>query len=422
MDKVLIVEDSTMVMKVIRHVAKQSLQLNALYASSFEQAKALYKEHHETIFAALVDLNLPDAPNGEIVDFLLSEKVPSVVLTGTFDEEKRGSLLGKGVVDYVTKEGKYSYEYAIKVINHLKRNETITVLVVEDSMQSQNYICKLLNQLRFKVVTANNGVEAIEVLQQHPEIKLLITDYNMPEMDGFELVKQIRTRYEKADLIIIGLSAEGQSTLSAKFIKMGANDFLYKPFNHEEFYCRVMHNVETLELLNQIQIVAYQDYVTGIKNRRYFYEQGEPLYKNALSKSMPLALAVIDLDKFYLVNEYGQQFGDQVLSTIAQMLSRLCDRFLLTRMGANEFYLLMPGLTNDKALAFVDKIRGIIGIEPFDVGEEEDLFVSASAGVSNIVGERLFDLISVATEYTRRAKEAGGNFVIGDEDEIYDEE
>ena len=71
----------------------------------------------------------------------------------------------------------------------------------------------------------------------NPDIKILITDYNMPRMDGFELVKTIRGKYEKTDLVIIGLSSDEDGSLSARFIKNGANDFLRKPFNHEEFFC-----------------------------------------------------------------------------------------------------------------------------------------------------------------------------------------
>ncbi len=415
MAKVLIVEDSPLVMKIVRHVAKQSLDFEALYAISFEEAKVLYQDNAEDIFAALVDLNLPDAPNGEIIDFMLSHKVPTVVLTGTFDEEKREQLVSKGVVDYVTKEGKYSYLYAIKAINYLKQNEKIKVLVVEDSKPMRNYICKLLNQLRFQVISANDGQEALEQLSNTPDVSLVITDYNMPVMDGFELVKQIRTQYEKTDFAIIGLSAEGQGALSAKFIKVGANDFLYKPFNQEEFYCRVMHNIESLQMVNKIRELAHQDFVTGIGNRRYFFDRGEGMYQKAIQNRKPVALAVLDLDRFRGVNDrYGQGFGDLVLTTLAEKLDELLSRFLIARSGGNEFYVLMVGLSHDKAHALIDKVRKIISQEPFDVGASDDLFITMRAGITSQPTQNLTQALSIASDYLQRAKEAGGDMIIGD--------
>jgi PleD family two-component response regulator len=81
-------------------------------------------------------------------------------------------------------------------------------------------------------------MEALALLEEHPDIKIVITDYNMPEMDGFELTSQIRKTHSVGQLSIIGISAHGGSVLSAKFLKKGANDFLIKPFSNEEFFWR----------------------------------------------------------------------------------------------------------------------------------------------------------------------------------------
>jgi len=416
-NKLLIVEDSKLVAKVVLHVAKQELDLEVILATSFAEARSLIDTHHSDIFAALVDLNLPDAPNGEVVDYSLEQKLPTIVLTGNVDESIRDTLLKKGIVDYVAKEGRYSYQYAVRIVKRLQLNQHIKVLVVEDSSSMRNYICRLLKAQQFQVLEAVDGIDAIKVLLANPDIRLLITDYQMPNMDGFELVKNIRHKYEKFDLVVIGLSAEGEGKLSAKFIKTGANDFLSKPFNPEEFYCRINHNLESLELVERIRDSVNRDYLSQLYSRRYFFEEGERLRQLAQEQSKPLALAVLSIDDFKEFNDkYGNLAGDTVIKKVAQILSKALFRFLVARAGGKEFYVLMSGLDNAKAMILIDKLRTIIASESFTI-KGQSLSVTCSGGVSNTLGECLQDQIAVAGTYLLRAKEAGKNFVIAEDDE-----
>ena len=417
MKKIIVVEDSPIVSKIIRHVLKEYASIEAVFAMDFAQTKTILAELDEPPFAALVDLNLPDAPDGEVVDYMLEQKVPTIVLTGSFDDKKRAALQAKGIVDYVTKEGRYSYNYAINLVNRLYSNQNIKVMVVEDSQISRNLICELLKRHLYQVVSAVDGIDAIKVLLENPDIKLLITDYNMPRMDGFDLVQNIRGKYEKSDLIIIGLSAEGKSNLSAKFIKNGANDFLQKPFNQEEFYCRIIHNIESLELIEKIRDTANKDYLTGLYNRRYFFEQSKPMHEDAFEEQTPLSVVVLDLDHFKSINDtYGHDVGDQILVQISDILSSALSRFLLARAGGEEFFAVLPGLDNEKAIEYVDKVRSIVSSTPFEVGLDEPLYISFSSGVSSIVTESLDEQINRADENLYRAKDAGRNFVVGDDE------
>lgn len=422
MQKILVVEDSPIVTKIIRHVMKSSVDFEAYYADSLAATKLLVEEHKGEFFTALVDLNLPDAPDGEVVDCTLAEKIPTIVLTGSYDDERREALLDKGIVDYVLKEGRYSYDYAVNLIGRLKKNCQIKVLVVEDSDTSRKFICSLLQRQLFQVLEAKDGIEAIKVVIDNPDIKLLITDYNMPKMDGFELVKNLRHKYDKSDLIIIGLSAEGKGALSAKFIKHGANDFLQKPFYHEEFNCRVQHNVESLELVERITYAANCDYLTGTFNRRYFFNVGSDMYAHAKKNGSPLAAVVLDLDHFKRINDtYGHDVGDTVLKVVAGVLKESLSRFLVARTGGEEFFALLPGLDNDKAISFVSKIRQIVSSTPIPAGDEE-IFVTFSSGVTNQSFDNLDEMINKADEFLYRAKEAGRNLVVGDDDEPEDDE
>jgi diguanylate cyclase (GGDEF)-like protein len=418
MKKILVVEDSDMVMKILRHlVQSSSLNYEAVYAASLAQTVALYEASPDDFFAALVDLNLPDAPDGEVVDFTLSKKIPTIVLTGSYDEKRREQLFNKGIVDYVTKEGRYAYSKAISMINRLEKNQQFKVMVVDDSDMSRKHMANLFRRHLFQVLEAVDGVDAIKVLLENQDIKLVITDYNMPKMDGFELVRNLRYKYDKTDLIMIGVSGESNEALSAKFIKHGANDFLRKPFLPEEFYCRIIHNIEYLELVEQITSSAQRDHLTGLYHRSHFFNAARELYKSAQEKSAPLSMAIINVDRFSEINvRYGNAWGDFALKHIANSLNNMLGRFLLARADSDDFYVLMPGLDHEKAAALLSKVKQLLAAEACVIDNESHSFYF-SAGVTSQLHQSLDQQIAQANTYLHHAKEAGGNMIVDDGDE-----
>lgn len=415
-NKVLIVEDSAVILKILKHLAKQNLELEPLFASSMQDARTLYQQHKEQLFAGIIDLALPDGPNGELVDFLLAEDFPIVVLTGSYNEQRREALINKGVVDYVVKESRYSYRYAINMLNRLYRNQKIKVLVVEDSLQYRKHISRLLQAHKYQVFEAENGLLALSELEKHPDIKMVITDYNMAEMDGFELVQAIRKNCEKSNMIIIGLSGEDGGLLSIKFIKNGADDFLNKPFQQEEFYCRITNNIESLEQMQKIQDQTNRDYLTSLYHRRYFCDQGEVLLDQAISSSSELSLAVIDIDNFKSINdEYGYEVGDEVLVFFANELNKMLGRFLIARIDGAKFCVLLSGFNNDKVVALINGFKAHIAAKIIDVSDESFVRVTFSAGVTNIKLETINAMLNQADDYLCRAKDGGRDMVMGDE-------
>lgn len=415
--RILIVEDSTMVLKVIKHVVKTSRLIDPVYAESFAEAKAHIDSDKEGFFAVLVDLNLPDAPDGEVVDYALQNKLPTIVLTGSFDTERRKHLIEKGVVDYITKEGRFSYEYAVRLVERLAKNEHVNVLVVDDSKVGRKAICKLLRLQRFNVFEAEDGVQGIKTLLENPSIKLVITDFNMPRMDGCTMVQNLRGKYEKSDLTIIGLSSEGEEALSARFIKSGANDFLRKPFNQEEFFCRVTHNVDLLEMVETLRDARHRDFLTGAYNHQYFFQHGQDLVARARAQQVPVSAAVIELDAFKAISaEFGHEVVDEVMQSAVSTLMSAFERFLFACAGGQQFYVLMVGLDAEKAVAFIDKVRQLMGAQAIAC-QDKSVTLTVSAGVASCADNDLDSSIKSANELLIRAQEAGGDFVIGDEDE-----
>jgi diguanylate cyclase (GGDEF)-like protein len=230
-------------------------------------------------------------------------------------------------------------------------------------------------------------------------------------------VQAIRRQHEKSDMILIGLSGEGSDLLSIKFIKNGADDFLNKPFQQEEFYCRITNNIESLEQLHKIQDQANRDYLTSLYNRRYFCEEGETLLNQAIKNNTEISMASIDIDFFKSVNdEYGHEAGDAVLKFFARELESILGRFLVARIGGEEFCIIVSGLTNDKVVNLINGFKQHIAAKIIDVNDDEFIRIAFSAGVTNQKQDNLNSMLNKADEYLYRAKEAGRNMVIGDDE------
>ena len=411
----LVIEDSSIVQKILKHTFKQQRVEPVLFASTMSEGKKLYEDHKSSLVAALVDISLPDAPRGEMAEYLLDNEVPIVVLTGSDDLEQRQSLLKSGVADYVIKENRFSYQYAVRMLDRLDRNRRLKALVVDDSSTMRQVVAGYLKLQCFSVVEAADGQEGLEILELDSDISLVITDFHMPVMDGFHFVQEIRHRFDKRPLAVIGLSSQEDSDISVQFIKKGANDFLQKPFQQEEFSCRVTNNIEALEQLIALRKQADKDYRTGLNNRRYFVEEGQNLVRKMVSEGTAFSIALMDIDHFKSINdEHGHDAGDAVLTQLADHLENTFSRFHLARYGGEEFALVLPGLDVEKAYGLLDQFRRYVGEQLFILPDDDYLRVSVSTGLASVtspVGETLEGLLLKADEALYLAKEGGRNLV-----------
>ncbi|MDH3973235.1 MAG: hybrid sensor histidine kinase/response regulator [Deltaproteobacteria bacterium] len=252
-EKIFVVEDSDMMREVIKSLINEKLGLDVVSAADFADARRVLNTCKSEIFLALLDFRLPDAPNGEIIDYVLSENIPVIVFTGQNSHDVREYIWSKRVVDYVEKGNVFSLDYVCQAITNLKRNSNIKVLVVDDSVVARNYLTGLLKIHDYTIFEASNGKEALEILGKEKDIKLVITDYSMAVMDGFQLTTEIRNKYSKDHLAVIGISGVGKHSISAKFLKCGANDYVNKPIINEELYYRVNNNLEQLERVRALE-------------------------------------------------------------------------------------------------------------------------------------------------------------------------
>lgn len=244
--RILLAEDSNVFTQMIGARLKELLGLTVEVCRNFEDLQECYEHSSEQVTLAISNINLPGAENGEALEYLVDLSIPTIVFTSTFHEDTREKLITKEVVDYILKDNLFAVDMLTESVCRFLTNHRHHVLIVDDSPTARALLSSRLKRYNFRVSLADSGAKALDILRNNPDIGLVVTDYNMPDIDGFELTRRIRTMRGSHELRIIGVSSSTNRLLSARFLKAGGNDFMLRPFIEEEFYCRVNQNLDTL--------------------------------------------------------------------------------------------------------------------------------------------------------------------------------
>ncbi|SEQ05132.1 diguanylate cyclase (GGDEF) domain-containing protein [Ectothiorhodospira magna] len=377
-------------------------------AGTLEEARQVVLANRHDLFLAVLDLNLPDAPDGEVVPWVMSQGVPVLVLTAGLDDNERDGLMDMGIVDYVNKTNPSEIEHVVRTVERIYRNRHISVLVVDDSNSARAYLTELLRRYGYRLLEARDGAAALAQLERHEDIRLILCDQNMPGMDGVTLIGRIRQRYSRSHLCIIGMSSYGSGMLSARLLKAGANDFIKRPFLEEEFFVRVNQNVELIELIRSMEESANRDPLTGLHNRRYLAEAGQMLFDTALREGKGLAVVLMDLDHFKSINDrFGHFGGDEVLRAVARHLGKVTRKSdILARYGGEEFCVVAQNLSVDEARLLAEKLRNEVKSMQLNI-KDAALRLTMSVGLATAPGRGLEDMLHRADEALYEAKSAG---------------
>ncbi|WED22460.1 diguanylate cyclase [Vibrio sp. JC009] len=400
-EKVLIVEDSE---TYRNYLASQIATLNyeVVQAKTYAQAKEIMQ--HETNFlCAVTDLCLPDAEDGEIVDLAHQYDLKVIVITANFDDQIRQHFIAKGIVDYIIKENISSVTYLLTLLNRLNKNKWHKALVVDDSRPIRHRLVQLLEHQYIRTVQAENGEQAIQKMKENPDITFIITDHNMPVKDGITMTRELRRKYDRNQLVILGLSGTESESLTAKFLKAGANDYLKKPFNQEELFCRVQNLLNMKDSSDELYKMANQDSLTGLWNRRY-------LFQHADTSKEQCNVAMMDIDFFKKINDkFGHEGGDQALRTVSHIITIYFNDDLAARVGGEEFCVVNYG-DFDSFVKRLEHLRTRIENTAIPFGNSE-IRVTISIGATK--AKRNIDtMMSIADERLYQAKKSGRNQLI----------
>lgn len=414
--KIMIIEASVSLALLMRKRIETETGAQVMVCGNlFDARKALERERFTM---ALTGHKLPDAPDGEILDVLAEFDVPTILFSSSVIDELQSNYARYRLVDYITKDNRNTVEIAVAAVAKVIANQTISVLVVDDAKAARNDLVDFLMRQNYRVVEARTGYEALQRLAQDASIEMVITDYYMPDMDGYELTKAIRASYSSERLRIIGVSASADRRLSAQFLKAGASDFLYRPFVPEELQCRINNTVETLMQLKHLRDLAERDPLTGLFNRRAFFERADKqLQRLNVDFIRAGAIAILDIDHFKQINDnFGHDSGDIVLKQIASILHDHArqEAYLLARLGGEEFVLLFPNRTLQESQSLCEAV--LAGIRTSDiVVDDTSIRVTGSIGLSMLnQNEPLNNQLHAADQMLYLAKSAGRDRLCSD--------
>lgn len=407
MNYILLVEDSRSVAALLRFAIEDETEHKVLIAKTFFEAQKIFKE--KKIELVISDLGLPDSTKGEVVDFFIEKNIPTIVLTGDFSVTTRELLKKKDIIDYVVKASNSSVYHVVNLIKRVTKNNTISVLVADDSRSSRSYIKSLLKIHKLKVIEAIDGKDALEILKENPQIKMVITDENMPNISGRELVSEVRKNYRNDEISIIGISSNDNKELSIEFLKRGADDFLIRPFIDEELIYRVYKNLDMLDYVEKIKKVALTDFLTNLSNRKFFFEEGQKKIIQHKRESRTFAMALCDIDFFKRINDtYGHDIGDEAIKAVATTLKEIFKpEDIVARVGGEEFAVFVSDCSRDEAKKVFEKFREAVAKIVIDIQQINSVTFTISIGVTTGVHQSIDDGLKQADVLLYKSKTAG---------------
>lgn len=410
---ILVLEQDVDFAKMLKFDIEKQLPAEVTTVNSIIAARHLLRKSPDKFFLSVSSVVHFDSEGFEKIDLLAEFNIPAIVIVDQYEDELRDQLIKRHVIDYVVKDATTSdTSYICDLIARIFKNVSIKVLVVDDSRVAQFVITRELSLQKFEVMQVSDGAEAIKVLEENPDIKLVLVDYQMKMVDGVTFVRKAREQYAKDELLIIGISTSADPRLAVKFLKAGANDFISKPFNYEMMLCRINQNLDMLDAVDYAKHLSNVDYLSNVYNRRYFFEYGNKVFRE-LGEADVLTVMMVDIDFFKKVNDmYGHDVGDEVIKGIAGVLQAHFKDDIVARMGGEEFAVLSLNPDYFHSFAHINEFRKKIAQQVLEI-RGNTIKYTCSIGVSNILGKNLDDMMVHADRLLYVAKQGGRNRVEG---------
>ncbi len=298
------------------------------------------------------------------------------------------------------------------------------VAIVDDDPAIRRLVSLFLKRSGYETVEFGMGEEAKEQL---PQIAwdLAILDRRLPDMDGVELCRLLKSEPELRNRYLIMLTGEDEQEDKVQGLDLGADDYITKPFQYPELMARIRAakrivdlQKELLESNRRLELLSITDGLTKLHNHRHLQDELSRAFEESARYQRPLSFVIVDLDFFKKVNDtYGHAVGDEVLKAISKIFQEaIRSTDLAARYGGEEFALMLPETILDDALIFAEQIRRAIELTPVS-SQAGPISATVSIGVATVPNPRIHsakELIVAADKALYRAKKNGRNQVQAD--------
>jgi two-component system cell cycle response regulator len=415
--RILICDDSSTIRAIIKKELQDYYDLeifdDGIYAYDF-----LLKDQRFDF--AIIDGEMPQMGGFELLRRIKEELnlifLPVVILTANEGDYYEKQAFNLGAFDFLKKPFKQGQllRYLLDYFNEELTEGT--VLVIEDSTIQNETICQQLRLKNMQPISANNAVEAMRYLLSGIDIDVILMDIFLPQYTGYDLISILKSDERFSFIPIVGLTAFKEKDILSEILNLGADDFIYKPYNINEFFSRVRANIRISKLIKKLKETSEKDYLTGIYNRRTFFHFLENLTALSVRENKPLSFVILDIDYFKKINDtYGHDIGDFVLKKLAEIVLKMTRRAdVFGRYGGEEFCLALPNTDLYGACLLANKIRSTISqtIMTFNKYKTISFSITISAGVAEFTkGMEIDTLVKIADKNLYLAKENGRNRV-----------
>jgi len=260
------------------------------------------------------------------------------------------------------------------------------ILVVEDDSAIRELIRIFLEKSGFESFTAITAEAGLDIIKCQ-EIGIVLTDVQLPGMNGLELTKIIRQNYNADVIIMTGYSLD--YTIE-EAMAQGASDLIIKPIRLEDLLLRInvvlknrSERKENSRKLEELTNLTIRDDLTGLFNSRQFYSHITQEVDRSNRYFRPLSLILLDIDNFKSLNDnYGHLFGDKILSGIGEIIkSAIRIQDTAYRYAGDEFTIILPETELEEAIAVAERVRQAIENETQVLSHPKPLIVTVSIGV-----------------------------------------
>lgn len=289
------------------------------------------------------------------------------------------------------------------------------ILIADDCDVSRLELQSLLTRHGHEVEAVADGTQAWDILRSDNPPRLAVLDWQMSDMDGVEVCRQVRQAAALRGIYLILLTSLGDTEHILAGLQAGANDYVTKPFVHQELLARIGVGEQMVTLqselaarVKELDALSKTDSLTGIANRRSFQARLHAECQRASRYNLPLSLLIFDLDNFKRLNDtYGHPAGDGVLQTLGRLLNFTArNTDFVARYGGEEFAVILVNTDADAAKIAAERLRARIHSEPWNYAP-----VSASFGIATWEPglQDAAELVSQADKALYHAKAAGRN-------------
>lgn len=298
------------------------------------------------------------------------------------------------------------------------------ILIVDDNILERQIIEKPLSTIDdYEVITVDNVKAAKKILHDDDNVRFVITDWVMPDVDGLTFVRWIRSAGLTGYVYVIVLTSREDPGDIEDGLNAGADDYIKKPCHPKELLARVAVGKRILNLEENLRRASERlkrqvmiDDLTELKNRRAIYQLGRQEIGRANRDESPLSVLFLDIDKFKNINDsYGHLAGDEALKLTAQLMQEnIRDYDLAGRWAGDEFIVLLPNTSAKEAEDLSKRMLQAFSRKAMLLKNGSKIVLNVSIGVHTWMpgSTELPDLdmlVRLADEAMYKAKQLGGN-------------